>query len=169
MITTQYTVVTPYGAFIANWDEDESIPVTYSGSREALDYFEAFIGLKMVSGRNGGLLRFDNLEPADLYGFCQSEEYGVSVIPEAPDMLSLLDDEQGDQADGPLMLDAATYTDPARAELDTLLDELPRCQGALRLQKAQRLVELIPQVVFDTLEDENTAIAAAADILENLE
>ncbi|MNG35820.1 hypothetical protein D3C84_1226470 [compost metagenome] len=67
------------------------------------------------------------------------------------------------------MLDAVTYTDPARAELDTLLNELPRCQGALRLQKAQRLVELIPQVVFDTLEDENAAITAAADILENME
>ncbi|MNO08626.1 hypothetical protein D3C81_2313760 [compost metagenome] len=66
------------------------------------------------------------------------------------------------------MLDAA-YTDPARAELDTLLNELPRSQGTHRLQMAQRLVELIPQVVFDTLEDENAAITAAADILENME
>jgi hypothetical protein len=169
MITTQYTVVTPYGTFLASWDEDENVPVSYSGSREAADYFKAFMELRMLSGRNGGLLRFDNLEPGDLYGYCQSEEFGVVVMPEGADMLALQDDEQGDLADGPLMLDAITYTDPARTELDALLAELPSCQGALRLQKAQRLVELIPQVVFDTLEDENTAINAAADILENLE
>lgn len=169
MITTQYTVVTPYGTFLASWDEDENVPVSYSGSREAADYFKAFMDIKMLSGRNGGLLRFDNLEPGDLYGFCQSEEFGVVVLPEGADMLAFLDEEQDNLAGVPLMLDAVTYTDPARAELDTLLAELPRCEGQLRLQKAQRLVELIPQVVFDTLEDENKAIAAAADILENME
>lgn len=169
MITTQYTVITPCGMFLASWDEDESVPVSYSGSREAAEYFQAFMELKMLSGRNGGLLRFDNLEPGDLYGFCQSEEFGVSVLPEGSDMVAFMGEEQDNLAGVPLMLDAVTYTDPARAELDTLLAELPRCEGQLRLQKAQRLVELIPQVVFDTLEDENTAIAAAADILENLE
>lgn len=169
MITTQYTVVTPCGTFLASWDEDDNVPVSYSGSREAAAYFQTFMELKMLSGRNGGLLRFDNLEPADLYGFCQSEEYGVAVFPEAADMLAMMDEERGELADGPLMLDAITFTDPARVELDALLIELPQCHGALRLQKAQRLVELIPQVVFDTLEDENKAISAAADILENLE
>lgn len=169
MITTKYTVVTPYGSFVANWDEDENVPVSYSGSREAADYFKAFMEIRMLSGRNGGLLRFDNLEPGDLYGFCQSEEFGVVVLPEGTDMLALLDDEQDNLTGTPLMLDAATWTDPARIELDALLAELPNCQGSKRVQKAQRLIELIPQVVFDTLEDENTAINAAADILENLE
>lgn len=96
MIATQYTVATPHGQFSALWDEDEAVPVRYAGNAEAQAYFGAYLALKTVSGRNGAVLSMDSLEPADLYGFCQSAEYGVLVLPEFDELVAILGDEQAD-------------------------------------------------------------------------
>jgi hypothetical protein len=93
MITTEQTVVTPHGTFVAMWDEDENIPVAYRGNQSAVDYVRSYMALNVVSGRNGAILDLDNLEPADLYGFCQSQEYGIVVIQDPDDVF----DEQGIQ------------------------------------------------------------------------
>lgn len=94
MIATSYTVMTPRGQFIAEWDEDEDIPVQYSGSAEAMAYFQTFLALETVTGRNGVVLAFEAMEPADLYGFCQSSEYGIVVLPEFGDLISMLKDDE---------------------------------------------------------------------------
>lgn len=80
MIATEQTVFTPHGMFVAMWDEDEDLPVSYRGSQDALAYFKTYLDLKTVSGRGGSVLRFDALEPADLFGFCQSSEFGIQVL-----------------------------------------------------------------------------------------
>ncbi len=97
MIATEQIVSTPCGSFVAMWDEDESVPVIYRGNPDAVAYFRAYLELNVVSGRNGALLAFDDLEPADLSGFCQSKEYGIFVLQEPDDFLSELAAE--DQAD----------------------------------------------------------------------
>ena len=65
------------------------------------------------------------------------------------------------------LLDSIFGPDDTRAEFDSLLHDL-RSFSPDRTAKAQRLVELIPQVVFDSLEEEDAAVAAAAAILEEV-
>lgn len=96
MIATEYTVLTPHGQFTAMWDENEDVPVVYAGGADAVAYVRAFIELNSVSGPNGALLAFDHLEPEDLYGFCQSREYGIVVLPEPDDMLAMVMEEAQD-------------------------------------------------------------------------
>lgn len=85
-MSTTYKAVTPYGAFQAEWSDDEDSRVEYTGSADAIAYFKAFLDLNSVSGAGGALIQFDALEPADLYGFCQSEQHGISVIPTEDDL-----------------------------------------------------------------------------------
>lgn len=99
MIGTRYTVLTPHGEFEALWDEDERVPVQYEGSEQAIAFFKAYMELTSVSGRGGALLNFDNLEPADLYGFCQSDEYSIAVLPEADEAVSMMIDEAAQEPD----------------------------------------------------------------------
>lgn len=107
MITTQQLVVTPSGQFTAMWDENEDLPVSYAGDDDAIAFFKAHLALNLPTGRTGALLKFDTLEPDDLYGFGQSQEFGILVLPEPDDMLALLldDVEHEDEADDVPLLD----------------------------------------------------------------
>jgi hypothetical protein len=87
-----YKAVTPYGAFQAEWGDDEDSRVVYSGSPDAIEFFRAYLDLNVVTGRGGAIVQFDKLEPADLYGFCQSKEYGISVIPNEDDLLDEMEE-----------------------------------------------------------------------------
>lgn len=116
MITTTYKVATPNGGFEAQWDEDDEIPVQYVGDADAIAAFKAFLDLGAVSGREGALIQFDSLEPADLYGFCQSEKYGITVLPTVDD---LLDEQQQEQE--PEM--QAIYDSASDAETFALIGE----------------------------------------------
>lgn len=88
MIQTEYVVLTPVGKFVAQWDENPDKPVTYAGNATAVAYFRDFLGLARVTGDGGMAIDPDNLEPSELIGFCQSEEYGVLVLPDAEDALA---------------------------------------------------------------------------------
>ena len=88
MIQTEQTVITPHGQFVAMWDEDENIPVAYRGDAAALAFFNAYLDQRLVTGRNGLRLAFRNLEPADLVGFCQSREYGITVLEDPADFIA---------------------------------------------------------------------------------
>lgn len=163
MITTHYTVLTPCGAFVAHWDEDEDVPPVFSGNWNALEYFKAYLAATRPNGPDGRLLAFEALEPNELEGFCQSDEFGITVWPDDAPM-----PEHEEEHDGASLLDAIEYTDPLQVELVQLLRELPVCEGPSRGAKAQRLMDLIPQVMFDTDEQENAAVAIAAAVLEEL-
>lgn len=89
MIATEYTVYTPPGRFVAQWDDDEDAQVKYAGNPEAIAYFRRFMEVALVTGHGGILLSADSLDPADLVGFCQSEDYGITVLPDADDALAL--------------------------------------------------------------------------------
>lgn len=101
MISTTYIVLTPRGQFLAEWDEDEEIPVQYAGDPVAIAYFYDYMALEMVTGRGGLRLEPGYIEPDELYGFCQSDKYGITVIPDTP---PTPDDEGDDMQE----LDAAT-------------------------------------------------------------
>lgn len=90
MISTKYTVITPVGWFEAIWDDDEDVPVRYEGGQEAQEYFRAYLALNLISGRNGALLRMERMEPVDLYGFCQSEEYSITVMPDFDGLVAIM-------------------------------------------------------------------------------
>jgi len=107
-MSTNYKAVTPFGAFEATWGEDEESRVEYSGSADAIEYFRAFLDFNSITGRGGAIIRFDALEPADLYGFCQSQEHGIVVLPNEDD---LKDEMQGEEMEMTL-LDAVS---PAEA------------------------------------------------------
>lgn len=92
-MTTSYNVLTPFGAFEATWGEDEDSPVEYTGSADAIAFFEAYLDLNSISGRGGALIEFDALEPADLYGFCQSEKHGISVLPSEDDLMEAMESD----------------------------------------------------------------------------
>jgi len=87
MIQTEYVVLTPVGKFVAQWDEDPEKPITYAGNSSAIDYFREFLSIARVTCNGGVQVDPDNMEPADLLGFCQSEEYGVLVLQDAEDAL----------------------------------------------------------------------------------
>jgi hypothetical protein len=82
VIATRYLVVTPEGAFEALWDDDELVPVELVGSPAAVEHFQRFLQVRMVTGRNGQRLSAASIEPDDLLGFCQSVEFGISVLPD---------------------------------------------------------------------------------------
>lgn len=82
MIATRYLVVTPEGAFEAQWDDDELVPVQMVGSPAAIEHLEHFLQLRMITGRRGQRLSIASIEPDDLLGFCQSVEFGIRVLPD---------------------------------------------------------------------------------------
>lgn len=89
MIATEYTVLTPCGSFLAQWDADAEVPVQYAGNPDGIEFFRLNLSLNLVSGRDGRLLNADSLEPDDLYGFCQDEASGIVVMPGAQDLLDI--------------------------------------------------------------------------------
>lgn len=91
-MTTTYRTITPFGAFQAEWSDDEDSRVQCTGSADAIAYFKDYLALNSISGAGGALIRFDTLEPADLYGFCQSEKAGITVIPTLDDLISELEE-----------------------------------------------------------------------------
>ncbi|MEJ7804423.1 MAG: hypothetical protein WKG03_00665 [Telluria sp.] len=93
-MTTLYKAVTPFGAFQATWGEDEDSRVEYTGNAAAIAYFRDYLGLNSISGLGGALIQFDTLEPAELYGFCQSEQHGISVIPTEDDLMDELESDE---------------------------------------------------------------------------
>lgn len=71
----------PCGAFVAHWDEDENVPPVFSGNSNAVEYFKAYMAATRPNGPDGRLLAFEALEPNELEGFCQSDEFGIIVWP----------------------------------------------------------------------------------------
>jgi hypothetical protein len=108
MIETSYQVMTPHGAFEASWDAAEDSPVRYAGSPDGIAFFRACLDLQSLSGAGGALLQFDALEPADLYGYCQSVKYGITVQPLRDDLLDAA--QSKDEEMSPTM-DAAPVSD----------------------------------------------------------
>ncbi|APQ14652.1 hypothetical protein BJP27_24065 (plasmid) [Pseudomonas oryzihabitans] len=86
MIATEYTVLTPRGSFLAQWDDDSEVPVQYTGSAEGLEFFRLHLSLNLISGTGGRLINADSLEPDDLYGFCQDAASGIVVLPGVRDL-----------------------------------------------------------------------------------
>lgn len=127
MIETQYTVSTPCGSFTAQWDEDDSIPVSYQGDPDAIGYFQSYLAMNAVTGQGGALLHFDHLEPADLYGFCQSESCGIVVLPGFDELMALQAEQAAD--DSAALMDAICTELPDQAEgLRALFDAIDPLQ-----------------------------------------
>lgn len=80
---TEYTVLTPVGSFTAYWSEDEDELVKYSGSPAGIAYLDSYIENMMLTRPGGYRLSLKALEPVDLIDFCQSEDAGITVIPDA--------------------------------------------------------------------------------------
>lgn len=163
MISTQYTVATPHGQFQALWDEDEAKPVSYQGDASALAYFRAYMDLQMVVGAAGERLSADTLEPGELYGFCQSREYGVTVTMDPDALAAMLLDDLDDEDGQALVLDGV---ESPEQELTRLLGQMREYapEGAL-VQMAQRVIQLVPLVAFDTEAEEEAAVSLASEIL----
>lgn len=92
MMPTIYQAITPFGAFEATWGEDEESRVEYTGSADAIAYFRDYLELSALPGLGGALIRFDTLEPSELYGFCQSEKHGITVLPTEDDIRDELEE-----------------------------------------------------------------------------
>lgn len=88
-MSTEYVVLTPTGTFTATWQDGEA-PVVYAGDLAAIELFRRYMKEQMVTGNGGMVLDADRLEPAELYGFCQSEDFGIVVLPDADDMEAIL-------------------------------------------------------------------------------
>ncbi len=93
MITRTLKIATPAGVLQADWDEDESIPVEYSGPAAAIEYFKSHVTLNMLRGDDGYRLTPDALEPDEVIRFCQPEGSNVSVLLSAEDMMDQIRQE----------------------------------------------------------------------------
>lgn len=89
MIATEITVNTPTGSFLAQWDDDPDVPVQYAGDQHGVAYFRHYMDVARVTGHGGLRLDPDQLEPADLVGFCNSAKYGITVMPDADYVLAV--------------------------------------------------------------------------------
>ena len=85
MIT--YQVITPAGGFDAIYD-DES-PVEYQGDDLAISFFKNWVEVSQISGEHGHLLDSNNIQPFELYGFCQPEGSGIIVLPPFDELLEI--------------------------------------------------------------------------------
>lgn len=124
-MTTIYKAVTPFGAFQAQWGDDEESPVEYTGSADAIAFFKAFLDLNSISGVGGALIEFNSLQPADFYGFCTSEKHGITVLPTEDDLMDEL--EESEMTETPV-LDAVSSAEAFEligegAQILTRLDE----------------------------------------------
>ncbi|SBV37731.1 hypothetical protein STPYR_12674 [uncultured Stenotrophomonas sp.] len=93
MIATEITVSTPAGRFVAQWDDDPDIPVQYVGDPRGIAFFRQYMEVAMVTGAGGLPLAPDHLEPVDLVGFCNSAEYGITILPDADYVLADIEQE----------------------------------------------------------------------------
>lgn len=125
MIATEIAVLTPSGRFVAQWDDNPDSPVTFAGSQEGIAFFRQYMDTTMVTGAGGLRLDPDQLEPADLVGFCASPEYGITVLPDAD--FALADAEQDareQQAEAAGVMDAMLASDDPAATLAEVLDSV---------------------------------------------
>ncbi len=123
MIATEIAVLTPAGRFVAQWDDDPDAPVKFAGSQDGIAFFRQYMDAAMVTGAGGLRLDPDQLEPADLVGFCGSPEYGITVLPDADYELSDAEqDAREQQAEAAEALDAMLQSDDPAATLDAMLD-----------------------------------------------
>jgi hypothetical protein len=90
-----YQVLTPFGAFEAIFGEEDT-PVEYRGNEPAIQFFKNYLIVNQLSGEHGHLLNPDRLEPDELYGFCQPEGSGISVMPPFDDLLAYAEEAAAD-------------------------------------------------------------------------
>lgn len=98
-MNSTYKVLTPAGQFDAVFAEDEDIPVEYIGDEVAIQFFKDWLLLNQRSGEHGHLLDSRNLTPVDLYGFCQSSESCVDVMPPFEDLLAYIQEDAANQVE----------------------------------------------------------------------
>lgn len=152
MITT-HTIATPHGAFTATWGSEEGDPPVFAGSADAMRYFDDYLALAMVVGAGGRLLRRQSLEPVDVAGFCESETYGITIMPGALDV----DDDVND-GDAAPALDGISPME--RVQLTRQLSESVAALGSAtsplaRIRAARETADLIARL---TGKDEPDAI-----------
>lgn len=97
MMNSTYKVLTPAGQFDAVFAEDEDTQIEYAGDEVAIQFFKNWLLLNQISGEHGHLLDSGNLTPGDLYGFCQSSESGIEVMPPFEDLLAYTQEDTTDQ------------------------------------------------------------------------
>jgi hypothetical protein len=104
-----YQVLTPAGVFQAVFGEEDT-PVEYRGNETAIQFFKNWLALNQISGEHGILLNDNNLEPDQLYGFCQPDGSGITVLPPLDDLLMYAQQEAMEQDEKPTQtaLDGAT-------------------------------------------------------------
>jgi hypothetical protein len=90
-----YQVLTPFGAFEAIFGEEDT-PVEYRGNEPAIQFFKDYLIVNQLSGEHGNLLNPDRMEPDELYGFCQPEGSGISVMPPFDDLLAYAEEDAAD-------------------------------------------------------------------------
>lgn len=83
-----YQVLTPAGGFNAVYDNEES-PVEYQGDDLAISFFKNWVEINQVSGEHGHLLDSNNIQPFELYGFCQPKDSGIIVIPPFDELMDI--------------------------------------------------------------------------------
>lgn len=191
-MSTIYKALTPYGGFQAEWGDDEDSRVEYTGNADAIAFFKAFLGLNSISGQGGALIEFDSLEPGDFYGFCQSEKYGIRVLPSEDDLMDERENRDmtntvldavsaaeafeliGEGAQILSRLDESADTffgdlDRLRVIVTELGDEAPADQHAAARAYLQSVIEgsadLAEQAAADELGKIHAAIASDADML----
>lgn len=139
-MSTEYTVATPLGLFVVTWPEEEDAQPRYSGGYEAIEFFKEYLSLEQVTGRGGSLLTLEGMEPADLYGFCESKEYGIQVMPELDDVLAEML-EAVDQVGAEEVLDSVSPLDRVR-----LANELAGLASSVAVAGALEKIKLSAQI-----------------------
>ncbi|SEN75387.1 DUF2958 domain-containing protein, partial [Nitrosomonas marina] len=111
-----YHVITPAGVFDAIYDDEES-PAKYQGDELAISFFKNWVEINQISGEHGHLLDSNNIQPFELYGFCQPAGSGIIVIPPFDDLVavmvedSLEEQDSGEQAGMDITYDAVGGTE----------------------------------------------------------
>jgi hypothetical protein len=139
---TEYSVLTPYGGFTVTWRDDDDSAPEYEGEQDAIDYFSEYLSTAQVTGRGGARLSLKRMEPADLYGFCESTEYGIAVAPTFDDLLD--EANESDEA----VLDSVSPADRIRigARLAELSKQIASASGLERVRLAAQIADLTKQV-----------------------
>ncbi|SFL24002.1 Protein of unknown function [Nitrosomonas aestuarii] len=116
-----YQIITPAGAFSAVFDDKES-PVKYQGDELAIAFFKNWVDINQINGEHGHLLDSNDVQPFELYGFCQPEGSGIIVLPpfddlmdfEAENKINEQDTKESDDMQNNITLDAVSGTEKLR-------------------------------------------------------
>ncbi len=138
MNESTYQILTPAGAFSAVFGEEDS-PVEYQGDGLAIGFFKDWILINQISGEHGHLLDVENIQPNELYGFCQSPESGITVIPPFVDLVVFAQadalDEFADQTTSQVAIDDETQE-------ENTMQDTPVLDSVSGLEKLQLVGEL---------------------------